>query len=199
MKKIILIFFLILCEFSLANTKILTIVSVNNYPITNIDIENEIKIIKIINPNLDHNTKFQEIAIESLINEILKKREIIENNIESNEQFVKKKFYETINQINKIILTDSLEKIIYKKVKLEIDWNKYIYKKFSWKVNINIDEIENQISKENKKNNEEDFQKYKDSLINAEKNIKLNIYGVNYLELLKKNAVIKYYKWKKIY
>jgi len=194
MKKIILIIFLLICEYSLANTKILTIVSVNNYPITNIDIENEIKIIKIINPNLDHNTKFQEIAIESLINEILKKREIIENNIESNEQFVKKKFYETINQINKIILTDSLEKIIYKKVKLEIDWNKYIYKKFSWKVNINIDEIENQISKENKKNNEEDFQKYKDSLINAEKNIKLNIYGVNYLELLKKNAVIKYYK-----
>ena len=194
MKKIILIIFLLICEYSLANTKILTIVSVNNYPITNIDIENEIKIIKIINPNLDHNTKFQEIAIESLINEILKKREIIENNIESNEQFVKKKFYETINQINKIILTDSLEKVIYKKVKLEIDWNKYIYKKFSWKVNINIDEIENQISKENKKNNEEDFQKYKDSLINAEKNIKLNIYGVNYLELLKKNAVIKYYK-----
>ena len=194
MKKIILIFFLILCEFSLANTKILTIVSVNNYPITNMDIENEIKIINIKNSNLNHNTNFQKIAIENLINEILMNQEILQNNVDSNEQFVKKKFYEAINQINKIRLTDSLEKIIYKKIKLEIDWNTYIYKKFAWKVNVNIDEIENKISNENKKNNEKDFQQYKDNLIKIEKQKKLNIYGVNYLEQLKKNAVIKYYK-----
>jgi len=194
MKKIILIIFLLIGELGFANTKILTVVSVNNYPITNIDIENEIKILRIFTPNLNQNTNFQKIAIDNLIIEILKNQEIIENKIMSDEKVIKKKFYQSISQINKLKLNNSLEEIIYKKIKLEDEWKTYVYKKFSWKVNINLDEIENQLNKDNIKNNKEDRQKNKENLIIEEKNKKLNIYVINYLELLKKNAVIKFYK-----
>jgi hypothetical protein len=196
MKKIIFIIFLIIAKVAFANTKVITVVSVNNYPITNIDIENEIKILKIFNSNSNQNTNFQKIAINNLINEILKSQEIIQSNIVSDEKFIKKKLYESINEINKMGLkiSENIEKIIYKKDKLDHEWNLYIFQKFSWKVNINLDEIENKISNEIKNNNVNNLQKYKEDLINQEKNKKLNIYAINYLELLKKNAVIKYYK-----
>jgi len=186
-----------MCNLGLANTKITTIASVNNYPITNIDIEDEINILRILNANLNQNTIPQEEAINNLINSILKEQEIKQKKIIINEKIIKKEFYKFLENIEKkeLKISEKSKKIIYKKIKIELEWNNYISKKFLWKIDVNIEEIDKKISEEVKKNNNiEDLQKYKDNLITIEKNKKLNIYSSNYFELLKKNSVIKFYK-----
>ena len=74
---LIFIFFLITSSLS-SNEKVFIAVSVDDNIITNIDIEKEIEYLKILNPNLLEldNKSTYEIAKKSLINEIIKKKEI---------------------------------------------------------------------------------------------------------------------------
>ena len=72
----ILLFF---TTFSLSQTKIYIEASVENEIITNYDIQKEIRYLQILNNDLKNlnDTKKIEIAKNSLINEIIKKKEII--------------------------------------------------------------------------------------------------------------------------
>ena len=87
---------------------------------------------------------------------------------------------------------------IYKKIELDLKWNLLISDKFRWNINVNTDEIDKKIIDNNIENEEEKF-KLKEKLINETKEKKLNIYSKIYLEKIKKEYLIKYYQWKKIY
>lgn len=158
MKKIIAIF-LLLINFpsNAANIQIYTVAKINNLVITSIDLENEIEILKIIYDNIYlKKIDIKKIALENLINENLKKIEVEKNKIVIEEEFVKKQYNKLIVELknkNQEILEKNM-KLIYSKIKIENLWNKYISNKYSWQVNINMQEIE-KILADNKTNEDE--------------------------------------------
>ena len=191
MKKIILLI-VIIAEITFAKEKLTTIAIINNKTITNIDILNEIQIIKILNKDFN-NINFQQAAMTNLINEILQIEEIKKFNINIEENLIKKKYLEFASSLNTPI-NEKLEKRIYEKIKIESEWNRLVSKKFSWNLNVNIDEIDEKIKKEEKKfKDKNDEIQYKEKLILLEKNKKFQVYSTNYINSLKKNALIKIY------
>lgn len=85
MKKILVYIFLLLITnaYSEDTKKITLLVKVNNFGISNIDLLEEIQIIKNLNTNLNNTDQqiLEKIAIQSLIDDVLKRQEIDENNI----------------------------------------------------------------------------------------------------------------------
>ena len=163
--KIILNIFLILSflstSYSIEN-KILF--KIDNEIITTIDIYEESKILSLMNPNIKNleDQKIFEIAKNSLINEKIKKKEILKN---FNEIDVDQKYIDNALKSNfDKIKIDNLEEfksllkknnISYEnfknKISIQILWNQIILNKFSTKIKINKDELKNEILKSNNK------------------------------------------------
>ena len=195
MKKIFLIIFLFL-DNAYANIQIQTIVKVDEKIITNIDIINEINVIKTIFENFPKEKKtIEDLAVNNLINEIIKKNEIIKNNIIIQNNLIDIELNKILKNISNQNINDKILKLIKNKIELEIQWNTLISRKFSWKVNINMKEIDEKINKNKSiSKSEKDLLDEKDKLINFEKNKKLQIYSNNYLNSIKSNSLIKFYK-----
>tara|TARA_B100001057_G_scaffold341580_1_gene342433 strand:+ start:5921 stop:6847 length:927 start_codon:yes stop_codon:yes gene_type:complete len=153
-KKIILIL-IILSFFNsnlLAEIKILA--KVNDDVITNYDLKKESNYLQILNPNvsrLNNNQKFN-LAKNSLIKEIIKKKEIEKISDIKNKDFkideYMKNFYkrtgfnskeEFINTL-KLKINYSLDEI-KTKIKIELLWNELIYSRYVNQVKINETEI----------------------------------------------------------
>ena len=76
-------------------------------------------------------------------------------------------------------------------MQLDYECNALIAKKYSWKVNINMNEVDQKL--ENTKEKTGDQSKLlaiKEDLITIEKNKKLSIYSDNHLEQIKKRSLI---------
>lgn len=193
MKKILIIFLCLINFLSFAiSLEIKTIVSINNKIITNVDLDNEITILKILNPNqISQEKNIQNIALNNLINENLKKIEIKKNKIdtENEKNKISTQYKELLEKIkkNNLKLNKKIEDTIYSKIELEYQWGKFISNKYSWQININMKEVKNKID-DNKTISEIE------SIINFEKDKKLNLYSISHLENLKKNSLIKYFK-----
>ena len=128
--------------YALSNVKIK--VKVNDKIITNIDIQKEAQYLKILNSNLNQLTedKVLELAKISLINEIIKEKEILkfsrkdfEDNPFLNEYL--KNLYSRLNYKNQSEFenllnqkkTYNFDEIKYK-INIELYWNELIYNKF---------------------------------------------------------------------
>tara|TARA_Y100000816_G_scaffold278817_1_gene250425 strand:- start:2492 stop:3445 length:954 start_codon:yes stop_codon:yes gene_type:complete len=153
---LISIFFLL---FSLnANGKLIEIkVKVQGEIITNLDIEDEINYLTFLNPKLRNleNKKALNIAKNSLITEIVKKKELekftdlekknnlvdlIENNL------ITKKNIKSKSEFKKILSTQGLDyEKIKRKLLIEALWNQLIYTKYSKNLVINKSELRNRI------------------------------------------------------
>jgi len=166
---------------------------VNNIPITNIDIENEIFLIKILNPSISEKS-LSNIALRNLIDDALKNEEIKKNNIQVLNRPIKKKYKNFLSKLNQKSLPEAIKKNIYSKIKTEVSWTKLILKKFSRNSYVNINEIEEKIKKIDlsSKNNEDQFDT-KDKMIKSEKNKNINTSSNTYLNKLKNEALIKIY------
>ena len=170
LKKIIFSYAILLffTTSSLSQAKIYIEVLVENEIITNYDIQKEIRYLQILNSDLKNlnDSKKIEIAKNSLINEIIKKREIIKIfNFEDENLFVKKYLKDLYMRLNignekdfeEILLRDenySLDEI-KNKIKVEILWNELIYSKYVDQIKIDknslvkkIDSLDNKIRKE---------------------------------------------------
>ncbi len=153
--------FLILMTFYCihSNANIIIEVKVNDEIITNIDIQKETEYLKILNPNLNQlsDTKIDELAKMSLVNEIIKKNEVLkfvdiykENkliedylknlysklNFNSEEEFKKE-----LNLRNNYSIDEVKEKI-----KLELMWNELIYIKYNQQVKIDKEKLVKKIN-----------------------------------------------------
>ena len=134
--------------YALSNVKIK--VKVNDKIITNIDIQKEAQYLKILNSNLNQLTedKVLELAKISLINEIIKEKEILkfsrkdfEDNPFLNEYL--KNLYSRLNYKNQSEFenllnqkkTYNFDEIKYK-INIELYWNELIYNKFDKLVKI---------------------------------------------------------------
>tara|TARA_B100000945_G_scaffold316430_1_gene317329 strand:- start:182 stop:1117 length:936 start_codon:yes stop_codon:yes gene_type:complete len=200
--QLILIFYFLLINF-LNNdlyASIIIKVKVNDEIITNIDLEKEAEYLKILNPGLNqlNNNKVLELAKISLVNEIIKEKEIIKFvDINKNNEFVEeylKNLYSKLNYnsekefINELDSKDNYSiNEIKEKIKLELLWNELIYNKYNQQVKIDkkklIKKINN-IKNENQKEyllSEIIFKKKKDeSLENLVNQIKLSINDIGF-------------------
>ena len=200
--QLILIFFFLLINF-LNNdlyASIIIKVKVNDEIITNIDLEKEAEYLKILNPGLNqlNNNKVLELAKISLVNEIIKEREIIKFvDINKNNEFVEeylKNLYSKLNYnsekefINELDSKDNYSiNEIKEKIKLELLWNELIYNKYNQQVKIDKKKLIEKINNIKNKNQKEYllseiiFKKKKDeSLENLVNQIKLSINDIGF-------------------
>ena len=170
--KIKLIYIVILFQLALSSSsiaKINIIVSVDNEIITNYDVLKESRYLRILNPNLDNLNKEQitELAKQSLIKEIIKKKEISKfiSLEEKNHPFINERLkslfvklgYEDKKAFENVLLnneTYSFKEIEFK-IKIELYWNELIFNKYNNQVIINEKELTKKINKlKNKKRRE---------------------------------------------
>ena len=156
LKKIFLIlrFFFSSISISVSNTGFYIVATVNNEIITNHDVKKESEYLKILNPNLDQieNAKIINLAKESLINEIIKKEEIIKYlDFEKENAFISdylKNFYSKLNFSNEKDFEDVLKKKknyslkeVKEKIKIELLWNELIYMRYGNQVKIDKNQL----------------------------------------------------------
>ena len=130
---------------------------INNEIITNIDLENQIKYLLITNSNLkDLNKKdLIELSKNSLINEILKKKEIdkflsINERSSLGKKLVKQNYmslgFDNISDYKSFLQRKGVSlELVENKLVIEQLWKTLIYEKFKEKVKINENEIKKKI------------------------------------------------------
>ena len=136
----------------LADIKI--VVSIDDEIITNHDIEKESNYLEILNPNLIQLSDKQKFSLakNSLINEIVKKKETNKfGDIKNKNQLIDdylKNLYLKLGLTKEIELENILKQKknfnlseIKKKIMIELSWNELIYKKYSYQVKIDENEI----------------------------------------------------------
>ena len=198
MKKILFFIFFFTIFNSNAEQKLTLIASVNNSVITSLDISNEVSLIKIMNSNIKlGDNDLKRAALENAIDEILKNLEIKENNFSGvNQGLVDRQYNVLIKKLsenNETIASDIKNKI-YKKIELDYKWNSLIKQKYSWKININMSEINEKLQGgKNETEETKDFLAEKENLLVSEKNKKLSIYSAMHLDRIKKKALIKFF------
>ncbi len=147
---LLIILSFLLSSFTIAKEKVFIVTTVEDQIITNYDINKESDYLKILNPKIVELTSKQikDIAKNSLVNEIIKKNEIIKIFDMSKENVFEKEYIRNLytklgfedETVFKNFLINSSNysfKEIKKKIKIEIMWNELIYKKYGNQVSIN--------------------------------------------------------------
>jgi len=162
--KIKIIFFnlflliLTLSPNKLFSNEVKILYEIENEIITNIDIENEIKYLTLINPNLSQLNEelLVEYSTKSILREKIKRIELKKNyKFGANEKVIEDKFLKFKNDLNisdenfdSLISTFDLSKeYFFKKIEIELLWNNLIYEKFKDQINIDREKITNEIKK----------------------------------------------------
>lgn len=170
LKKIIHISFLIFIIFfsNILSAKINIIVTIDDEIITNHDLNKESNYLKILNPNLNslNNERMMELAKDSMIKEIIKKKEIMKFiNINSENPLLSKYLKDLYTRINinnenqfELFLKEkksfSLDEI-KKKIKIELFWNELIHLKYHGSLKVDEELITKKIKNlRNEKTNE---------------------------------------------
>jgi peptidyl-prolyl cis-trans isomerase SurA len=162
---ILLIIILFNSSFLLADISIVS--RIEGDIITNYDIKKESNYLKILNPKLIEldALQFEEISKNTLINEIIKKKEITKF-IDINQE---NKFLDTyikdlasslnlnnIEELEKKLISEdayTIEKL-KKKINIELYWNELIYSKYKSQIKINENKINNQLNEFKEKQEE---------------------------------------------
>ena len=198
LKKFLIFFtFYFLLTHPLKSEQYKIIVSINDKIITNLDLKNEIEILKILNnnPNLKY-SQIYNLALNGLIDSKIKQIETDKNKINIENEIVEKYFeiFLKNSQYKRENISEFRINIIKEKIKIDLAWNKLISNLYTWKVNINMNEIESRIDnilKEEK--NQNNAKEIKSQLINEETNKKLNVFSRYHFLKVKKEMMIKYY------
>ena len=166
---VILIFFKNNLVFS--NSEIEILFKVDNEIITNIDVEKEKRYLIALNNKLSEipASQLNIIAKESLIKEIIKKKELNKffdlNKTNEYSEKVAKNFYKRLNFKNEIEFESYLKnfnikkKFIMEKIKQESLWNQMIYDRFRYQINIDKKKLRKILQKKisNNEYKNEDF------------------------------------------
>jgi hypothetical protein len=200
MKKTILFFVAIfLLLFNNVKSKELSnnvIASIDNSIITELDLNKEINFIKFITKSQD-NSSLKSQSLQNLIDRKIKNIESDNLKVEVTEQEVEINLYNYLT--NKKINSEELN-VFFKQheieddylkniVKTDMRWSKLIQNTYANRVNVNLTEIDKEISKES--GNSTDNEKLKNELIFSERNVLLNKIAASHLEKSKKKYLIK--------
>jgi len=196
-KIIILTTFLIFNIIQVGHAKQLsnkTLVQIDNYIITELDLNKEVTFLKFLSKNELNNVSNEVLKKETLNNLIERKVKSIEISnlkIEISEKETQFLFYNYLK--DKKVSEESLvsfykeneieDDYLIKVIKIDASWSKIIQQLYANRINVNMTEI----NKESKENNNIST----DQLVNIEKNILLNKLGTIHLEKVKKKYLIK--------
>ena len=149
-------------ENAVSESKFYIIAKVNNEIITNYDVETESNYLKLLNPNLNQldENKIIEIAKNSLINEVIKKKQLKKIfNFEENQPVINKifnDFYTNLGFLNEkdfkqVLKSKKSYTVLEIKEKIKIDFfcKKLIYNLHNKQIKIDkktLDKIKNQFS-----------------------------------------------------
>jgi len=157
--KLFLLIIFFLTTSSFANTGIYIFATVDEEIITNHDVEKESEYLKILNPSLVqlNYDKILDLALNSLIREVVKKKEITrftnlsKDNLLVNEQLKNlflKLNYNSEGEFEQDLLKKNNYSLnqIKQKIKIELVWNELIYKKYYKQVKINEKKLLNRVN-----------------------------------------------------
>ena len=191
MVKKIFFFYIIINLFnSLYANPYKIIVTIDNDPITQIDLDYEIKILSIFN-NKDISKQQTNIALNNLIEESIKKKEIVNKKIKIDDGLINNHFLQISKNLNLNNIDQNLIFLIKEKIKIDKMWNDLIIKKYGWKISINMKEIDQKLKEKYKENYSNEI---KNNLILKEKTKKLGVFSRYHLNKLKEQSLIKFYK-----
>tara|TARA_B100000795_G_scaffold187140_1_gene142288 strand:+ start:5043 stop:5984 length:942 start_codon:yes stop_codon:yes gene_type:complete len=160
LKIIVILFYVLYNNFTVAKNSTHIVLKINNEIITNIDIEIEKRYLLAINQGLEslNENEISQVAKASLIREKIKKNELEQYfDIEEDNKYLEnllKNFYTKLNfqnikDLENYLLSKNITlDIVKEKLNIEALWNELIFNKFSYKV-----EIDEQKLKEKIKNN----------------------------------------------
>ncbi len=167
---IIVIFALILNIQDLIAFENKILFKIDNEIITTIDIYEEIKFLKVFNPEINSlsDVELFEISKNSLIKDKIKKIEIMKfvRELKVDDKFLLKLIESKYSRLNinsiknfeKYLKKENLNiEIVKKKFIIELMWNDLIYQKFSKKVVIDKERIKNEISQNSQKKFQKEF------------------------------------------
>ncbi len=196
-KIIILTTFLIFNIIQVGHAKQLsnkTLVQIDNYIITELDLNKEVTFLKFLSKNELNNVSNEVLkkdTLNNLIERKVKSIEISNLKIEISEKETQFLFYNYLK--DKKVSEESLvsfykeneieDDYLIKVIKIDASWSKIIQQLYANRINVNMTEI----NKESKENNNIST----DQLVNIEKNILLNKLGTIHLEKVKKKYLIK--------
>lgn len=162
MKKLQILFFLILISFNVNSFENKIILKIDNDIITSLDILEEINNLKFFNQNLSEVDKEEiyQISLNSLINYKIKKQEVLKyfNKIEiENEDYIKsiiennakKLNFKNISDFKKVLKEKNINFDYYEeKIKVNILWNQIIYSKYNNQLVVNEIELKKKIKRQ---------------------------------------------------
>ena len=143
----------------LSDEKVFIVFDIYTQIITNIDIEKESRYLVTLNSQLKKlsQKKILNISKESALREKIKEIEILKYfDLEEKNPLIEKyieNFYLRLKLENKIEFSNLLNsyglsmEYVEKKINIELKWNQLIYEKYKNQVNINVDKLKKQISK----------------------------------------------------
>ena len=213
MKKKVSIFFLIVFFFLFQNKQIFAqidnaiIISVGDYPITRLDLFNEVKLIAILsNTVINENNKQQikSLAVKSLIKRNIKEGEIKKRNINKFNQKQLTSLIENTSQklgvdqkgLREILKRNNLSfNKLVKRFEIDLKWNYMIFEIYKNKISLNTTEIENELQAriENLENlNDEKIGLIKEQIVNDEKEKKLKMFSNLHFTNIERSIQIKF-------
>ena len=176
------------------------IVSIDNTIITELDLNKEANFIKFItknknNPNL---ISLKQEALSNLIDRKIKDKETQSFKIEILDKEVEINLYNYLNNqgikfedYNKFCNENEVEEdYLLNLIRIDMKWSQLIRNMYTARLNINLTEINKEISKESQ--NTSDDEKLRKELILSEQNILLNKFSATHLEKSKKKYLIKF-------
>ena len=158
---LLVFFFLISTNLAFGKIKSEIIYKIDQEIITNIDIENEVKFLLFLNPNLAglNKNKIEQIARNSLKNrkikeiELFKYFDLTKKNIgdEFIQSFLKNSNYDKKNLLNKLSKINLQYAYFENNLIIDNIWRQFIYNKFKSQVKLNNNDLKNQIRNEKTK------------------------------------------------
>ena len=162
------LFFILGLFTSISNANLKIIASVDNEIITNYDVLKEGNYLKILNPNLKNfnEDKIEILSTQSLINEIIKKKEIskyidlVNENTFLDQQLnelTKKLGYVNLNEFSNYLLNNKSYNLdeLKSKVNIELFWNELIFNRYNNQIKINENELIKKLETIKSQNKEE--------------------------------------------
>ena len=162
------LFFILGLFTSISNANLKIIASVENEIITNYDVLKEGNYLKILNPNLKNfnEDKIEILSTQSLINEIIKKKEISkyidlvnENTFLDRQlnELTKKLGYVNLNEFSNYLLNNKSYNLdeLKSKVNIELFWNELIFNRYNNQIKINKNELIKKLETIKSQNKEE--------------------------------------------
>ena len=188
------------------NNKI--IISVGDFPITYLDLVQEMKLVAILSNiriNQENQPHIQKLAVQSLIRRQIKSSEVERLNIR---QYSKKDLNGLVSQTLKNIgldkneLKDLLEKHglsfkdLIKRFEVDLRWNTLIFELYKNKISLNTVEIENKINLKAKeiekdKLSPDIYEKIKKNIVRQEKEKKLHMFSNSHYSGLERMMQVK--------